>query len=274
MKTLTKILAATAFAIGCAGSDFDYSEQEEVGQTDQELMSGYMGSLQFGFRPTTEVTCVVNNTSQICIVPREKAVRFSITGGSAVQRDIVRAQVNGWYAGMVNAGMGQTLQDWLFSEAGSVSDQYLTLLIDVDTGSGFCTGVGIDTQDYSCFSGSRANLTESSGIDGNYQRWVGVPVLHIDYDEIQAISGLTATQKSNVVRQAVWSGLLRFTVWSGLLRFTGNGLVTVGDNRCSKATLTSAAPCFITTAQACAANSFGDTGNQVDWWFAGAECGQ
>lgn len=262
-------LLPVIFALGCASAD-EYESQSEqadagTGNLSQPLMSGYMGAQQFGFKPSTETTCTASDPNQTCVVPSQKALRFFITGGSSAQRQVVRTKVNAWYQAMVSAGLGQTISDWLFSEASSVNDPYLTLIIDVDTGNGFCTGTGNETNDYSCFSGSTTALVEASGINGNYRRWTAVPVLHIDYDEVQAISGLNNTQKANATHHVIWSGLNRFV---------GLGLVIVGDNRCTKSTVITFEPCFVTTAQACAANSFGDEGNQTEWRFGGVNCGQ
>lgn len=241
------------------------NDNVELTQIEQPLMASRMGNLQFGFRPSSEIACVWGTSNQSCIVPKAKELRFYITGGNSSQRQAVRTQVNSWYTSMVAEGLSQESDGWLFGEASSTNDQNLTLLIDVDTGVGFCSGTGTDTQDYSCYTGSTSNLNEVPGIFGSYMRWVAVPVLHIDYDEMNAISGLNATQKSNVFRQSVWSGLDRYV---------GIGLVTIGDNRCNKATIVTNAACFVTSAQACAANSFGDAGNQTNWLFGGPDCGQ
>ena len=271
MRSVIVSLGLIGCLFGCASADdvdtnvVSISDESDVGSLDQELMSALTGAIQFGFQPGSEATCSSQVTNQVCIVPRQKDLRVFYTGGSSSQRQVIRTLVNGWLNAMIARGLSQESDGWHLSEASDVNDPDLTLLIDVDTGNGFCTDEGTSIKDLSCFSGSVTNLTEAPGVKGNYRRWTGVPVLHIDYDDIQNNSSLTTTQKNNLRRQAVFSGLNRFV---------GIGLVISGDQKCSNRELILDAPCFVTVAQACAANSFGDDGNQTTWLFGGPNCGQ
>jgi hypothetical protein len=259
MKKLLTLLSASILALGCASADsFESADADagadagplELGQTGEELMASYMGTMAYGFKPVSENACIWGVSNQTCIVSSKKAIRYHIQGGTTAQRQDVEFLLNSWYQSMVAVGLDQSINGWLWSKATGPSDPNLSLIVAIAS--------------LSCFNGVRTSLTEAPGIAGSYERFVGIPVLDIDYDEIQTLA-LTTVQKS-IVRQ--------HAVYSGLLRFVGTGLVTVGDTRCNKADVITTTGCTLRPAHTCAANSFGDTGNLTNWWLAGPDCGQ
>lgn len=270
MKKLITLLSASLLALACASSDSFESAAvdagtESLGQAEEPLMSSRLGAHQYGFKPGNEGACQWGVSNQTCIVANRKAVRFYIQGGTSSERQNVRFIAGSWYQNMVALGLDQSINGWLWSETENLSDPDLTLVIALEPGTtGACPGLNNKTVSLSCFTGTRTSLVESAGTFGNYERWVASPVLHIDYSEIQALP-LTSTQKSFVLTQAVYSGLLRFV---------GTGLVTVGDFRCNKADVITSTGCTLRAQQACAANSYGDVGNQTDWWVHNSDCGQ
>ncbi len=275
-----RFLWLSVFAVACASADdarydFVYDDggallerldtappaEPELGQAAQALMGAPMGHLQIGFDIwRNERACVVGDDFQDCTIPRKKTLRYFVLGDTALARANTEGLIHVWYQTMVGKGLSQAADGWKFSEATSVNDSKLTLIVAAES-SDFCPGTG--ASGFACFTGSIHGLEEVQG-DGHYSTWNGVPVLHIEYDRIMNDASLTQTQKNNRLIQAVFGGLLRFG---------GVGLVDVSDARCNTNALLPNNVCTIRTAHACALNGFGDEGNQTQFFIGGADCG-
>ncbi len=274
-----RFLWVAALTVACASADdtrydFVYDDagvllerltpyaEPELGQSAQALMAAPMGSKQLGMRYwDSERYCSAGLATQQCVIPNKKAIRYFVTGGNSSERAVVEGLLVAWYQSMVGHGLDQSANGWLFSEATGLLDPHLTLILQIGA-TPICPGSG--TVGLSCFTGSTRALTALSGVSGSYNTWNGVPVLQLDYRAITGDAALTETQKTNLLIQMVWSG-------AG--RFVGIGLEDAFDARCSSAARRPNDTCFVRDAQACAANGFGDTGNQSSFWIAGADCG-
>lgn len=237
--------------------------ESELGQSAQPLMSAPMGTMQLGFDIwRNERACVPGDDFQDCTIPRKKAIRYFVTGNATGANALANTEglIHVWYQTMVGKGLSQSSSGWLFSEATSLSDPNLTIVVSANPADS-CTGSSASGN--SCFSGSIHGI-QAVDVDGNYSTWNGVPVLHIDYDRIVNDATLTPTQKNNLLIQAVFGGMLRFG---------GVGLVDTTDARCNSSALLKNDVCTIRTAHACAFNGFGDVGNQNQFWIGGANCG-
>jgi hypothetical protein len=237
----------------------------DVGSLEQPLVFAPAGAIQPGVRTDgTEIVCTPQSPNQNCVIPRFKAIRWIPYGNPGSQMTQVTNQVNAWYNDMVAKGLSQASDGWLFSQATDINDRHLTLVVDVNPGTGFCAGDS--TKGLSCMTGSTTGVQPLSGLVGTYHTWQEgtVPVLHIDIGEILGLPGLTAQQKTNLVHQAVWSGLVRFG---------GLGLMQVGDDRCYSQTRQPNQTCVNRTQTACFFNGFGDAGNTSSVWIGGSNCG-
>jgi hypothetical protein len=273
--TMTEVTAAGPLYTDLPEQIVD--EPEDIGSAAQALTIGHRGGTAApGTRnASNNLMCDTTSTGQVCIVPRTKNLQWFITtptGGSCVatanRQAQVRTQVNSWFQAMKTAGLDNT---WTMTEVAAGTGG-VAFAVDVQDGpscaEGFCTSGSLSqVERYSCLTGSTGGLVEGAGLAGNYVKWVGGPVLHIDFAQLDNRGG-SSTEDSNLLRQAVFNGLNRIN---------GIGQLSPGNTRCSTrennfaSTLASA--CNISTTEACLLNSFGDTADQANLDYTATNCG-
>jgi hypothetical protein len=249
----------------------------EIGSLNEALTIGHRGGTAApGTRTANNnLMCDTTSTGQVCVVPRTKTLNWAITtptGGSCVatanRQAQVRSQVNSWFQALKTAGLDNT---WTLTEV-AIGAPNVAFAVDVEDGptcnEGFCTSGTLDqVERYSCITGTTGGLVEGAGLAGNYVKWVGGPVLHIDFKQLDD-RGSTNARDLNLLRQAVFNGLHRIH---------GIGQLSPGNTRCATrennfaSTLDS--PCIVQTTEACLLNSFGDTADQANLDYTATNCG-
>lgn len=256
---------------GEQGIELETAPASELGQSSQALMFAPAGASNPGIKPDTYQTCTQGDSNQNCVIPHQKAIIWHIYDGTSAQRTAVRAQIAEWRLDMVAQGMQECSHAscWQIREGDGLDDPELTVVISLSqSASGSCPGQSDQTRSLFCWGGQTTGVPKhnASALWGTYHRFADhiVPVVTIDYVQIQSLPGLTAGQKTNRLRQVTRAVLLG----AG-----GKGLAVIGANRCNNTYLLDpSASCAASASEACFFNGFGDVGNDL-LWIGGANCG-
>lgn len=280
MKKIALLVAAVLGLFGCGGQDdeglYVYGQNAET-----YLVGARGGTAQYGWQTGAgNKLCLSTAPGQVCVIPKTKTIRVQISSASgagvATAADIQAVRVkagggSGWFGSMVGAGLDVTAEPWSYAEGDGISSPTLTIVVDASAG-GFCGSGDHSTNEitkYSCITfGGTTNLTEDAGVVGSYVKLNGTGVLHIDLGALRA-KGATSTEDDNLLRHAVFSGMLRLAGGVG-----NNG---TGNSRCSSSTinsLTKGSACLVNANEACIMSSFGELNDLNNFGIVSASgCG-
>lgn len=213
MKTMA---LSVVLALGC-GAAVDDLEELELEQTEQAFVGKVTPSFQFGTNTSAQrLRCNRTTSGQVCVVPKAKSLSYCIDRHFSNPQDPIFSESEATRIRNLVQGLGAS--GWSFSEISPFNCTDGTMGIpDIVffVGSVGSSGTGSnDVKDYatniwSCASGSPGclnNLTEGTGVTGQYQSWTHCKVV-VDRTDIYA-KGTTATQDNQGFDHASKHGFL------------------------------------------------------------------
>lgn len=250
--------------------------RSDIGQSQQELLAGHRGgTAQFGTRTDVDGTmCDTLTSSQSCIVPKNPNIKFFMTTpssgpcvASANRIAQVRDKVNGWFNETLGPGSG-----WTISQASTINDPGLTLVVEVNDGvscgNGFCPATSTDRiAEYGCITGSLSSLIADPGFTGTPKVYSNIPVLHIDQQQISLRTAGNNTRYFN---------LLRWVVYNSMHRLNGVGSFAPGNLRCASNPISNGNldnACSISSTETCILESFSEFPDQTHFGLHAFNCG-
>jgi hypothetical protein len=206
-KSMIKyILGCSLVALACGGVD-DF-EPDAVGDAGmgtavQAFSAKNSPTFQYGARTGSgNVACDKVTTGQVCAIPTKKKIQLAYetdgTGFNNFEQSIINTVMSQDFG---QSGMGFTFTGPVDDDDQNIPADSLRMLIAPGACSGGTSSNNIEA--YSCATtlSSLTNLSEQTGVTGNYQTFGGCAV-NIDRSDIYA-KGADSTQDAHLFAQAV-----------------------------------------------------------------------